>query len=166
MGGLGDCLGAGIDGGYAFDVLEALGEERYQSPADGDEFALVGVAVIADDGLDGRGRDVVIPRRRGSAVADELRMEGVGDFLLVALSVVAAAHVEKLAESLLLQQFLDSLYRFLPANMLLDCLAFEGLDYGFGGVLGLQIALETAQRGADKPARFLPKPAAPGVGSQ
>ena len=46
----GDRLGACVDGGDAFDVAEALGEERYEAPAHLHQLTLAGVAALADDG--------------------------------------------------------------------------------------------------------------------
>src|SRR5215472_15113739 len=90
--GRGDGLGAGVDRGDAFDVLDVLGEERNQAPTQRDEFALAAVAVVADDRLDGGGGDVVVPRRRRGSVVDQMSMEGFGDLLLVTPSIVPTAH--------------------------------------------------------------------------
>jgi len=44
--------------------------------------------------------------------------------------------------TLILQQLLDSLHCLLPAHVLLDGQALEGLDRSFGRVLRLQVALK------------------------
>jgi hypothetical protein len=59
-----------------------------------DGHAVVGhqlVRVVADDGLDG-GSDVVVPRRRWSAVVDQVGVEGFDDLLLITFSVIAPTH--------------------------------------------------------------------------
>jgi hypothetical protein len=47
--------------------------------------------------------------------------------------------------TLLLQQLLDPVYRFLPTHVLLDSQAFERLDCSFGGALRLQKGLEDVE---------------------
>jgi hypothetical protein len=68
-----------------------LGEVRDEPPTHDDEFGLAGLLRVADDGLKGRGREVVTPRRddKGVAMTD---VEGLSDLLFVGASVVAAAH--------------------------------------------------------------------------
>ena len=56
------------------------------------QLALAGVAAGADDGLYGGGRDVVVPRRQDEVI-DLGGVEGLGDLLLIGLSVIAAAHL-------------------------------------------------------------------------
>jgi hypothetical protein len=91
-GGLGDGLGASVDGREAFEVGEAFSEERErdQSPAQLRQLALAAVAALADDGLHAGGRDVVVPRRQ-LEVIDLRGVEGLGDLLLVGFAIVAAA---------------------------------------------------------------------------
>jgi len=93
------CRGPGVDGREVFVLVETFSEERDQAPAHQDEFALSGVAIVADDGLVGCRRNVVVPRRQNKAFRQLAEMEGFSDALLVGASVVAAAHVDKLAES-------------------------------------------------------------------
>ena len=87
----GDGLGTRVDGGDAFDVSEVLGEERNQAPAQRNQLALAGVAIIADDGLHAGRSDVVVPGWQREVV-DLGGVEGLGDLLFVGLSVVPAAH--------------------------------------------------------------------------
>ena len=84
----GDGLGAGVDRGDALDVGDLLSEERDQAPTKRDQFALAGVAIIADDRLHGGGSDVVVPRRQREVI-DLGDVERLGDLLLVGLSIVA-----------------------------------------------------------------------------
>ena len=94
----GDGLGAGVDGRDAFDVRELLREERDQAPAQLHQFALAGVAALADYGLHAGGSDVVVPRRQRE-VTDLCGVEGLGDLLFVGSSIVATAHRKQVSVS-------------------------------------------------------------------
>ena len=68
-----------------------LAKNGTKAPAQLHQLALTCVTVGADDRLHGGGSDVVVPRRQRKVV-DLCGVEGFDDLLLVALTVVAAAH--------------------------------------------------------------------------
>jgi hypothetical protein len=91
---VGDRLGAGIDRRNALHIGGLLGEKRNEASTELHEFALAGIAIGADDRLHGGRRYVVVPWRQREVI-DLGSVEGLGDFLLVGASVVAATHRDR-----------------------------------------------------------------------
>jgi hypothetical protein len=64
---------------------------RDETPAHEDKFALMGLFGVADDGLEGCRRDVIVPWWNDQALA-VANVERFGDLLFVRASIVTAAH--------------------------------------------------------------------------
>lgn len=70
--------------------LKVLRPKRNETPARRNKLSITSIAIVANERHGGR--SYIVVRWRQRQIADLLHMEGFGDLLFVAFSVVAAAH--------------------------------------------------------------------------
>lgn len=122
-----DGLGASVDGGEAFEVGQTVGEVRYQAPTHQDKLSLTRLLIVADDRLEGAGRDVVVRWLDGQSGDVAADVEGFGNLLFVGSAIVAATH--DLWCRLSPSRLLNEEYKGSRPNVGFDGL-FQFVDYG------------------------------------
>lgn len=90
--GLHQCFGLGVDRRQTLEIGKAYGVVRDKTPAHQYQLALAGLFVVADDGLEGGGSNVVVGLVEHKVGEIPAHVEMFGDFLFVRSTVVAATH--------------------------------------------------------------------------